>query len=371
MIQPPKISVRYVDLGAQHEPLRAELLEAVSRVLKSGAFILGDEVAAFETELARYCGVKYAVSVANGTDALILSLKAIGLQPGEEVITAPNSFLASASAIALAGGRPVFADVRDDLNIDPARLEAAITPKTRALIPVHLTGRPADMEPILAIARKHHLAVIEDAAQAIGARYQDRPIGSQSNAATFSFHPLKNLNACGDGGAIITNDDAMYTYLLKARNHGLVSRDECAFWTFNSRLDAMQAAMLRVKLKHLPTWTEARRRIAAAYRAGLSNYVRVPHEQPYEYAVYHTFVVLAERRDELMRHLLERGIETKVHYPIPIHLQEAARGLGYRHGNFPVTERLAGQILSLPIYPHLSTEQQRHVIDSVRSFYER
>jgi dTDP-4-amino-4,6-dideoxygalactose transaminase len=361
--------IPYVNLAESHRGLKDELLQAVGRVLDHGGFILGEEVAAFETEFAAYCGTRFAVGVANGTDAITLALKALGIGSGDEVITAPNSFLASASAIALAGARPVFVDVGDDYNLDPGLLEAAITPRTRAILPVHLTGRSADMDEILTVARKHDLAVVEDAAQAVGARYRNQRVGSFGAAGCFSLHPLKNLNACGDGGVIATNHEPLYRHLLKARNHGLRTRDECEFWSLNSRLDAMQAAMLRVKLPHLDSWTEARRRHAAFYRERLAGVVQVPVEQPHEFCVYHTFVVQADRRDELQHYLDERGIETKIHYPFAIHQQEAARSLGYGPGSFPVAERQVSRILSLPVYPELTDTQLERVANAISSFY--
>lgn len=363
--------IPYINLTEPHRRLKAELLEAVGRVLDCGGFILGEEVAAFEKEFAAYCGTRYAVGVANGTDAITLALKALGIGPGDEVITAPNSFLASASGIALAGARPVFVDVRDDFNLDPSLLEAAITPRTRAILPVHLTGRPADMDAILAVARKHKLAVVEDAAQAVGARYRNQRVGSFGVAGCFSLHPLKNLSACGDGGVITTNDEAVYRHLLKARNHGLRSRDECEFWSLNSRLDALQAALVRVKLPHLDAWTEARRRNAAFYRERLGKVAQTPTELAHEFCVYHTFIIQTDRRDELQRHLAERGIETKIHYPIAIHAQDAARSLGYRPGSFPVAERQVGRILSLPVFPELTAAQLEAVATAVCSFYRQ
>ncbi len=365
-----KSAVSYVDLSAQNAQLKDQLEQAISAVLNQGQFILGPEVREFEGKFADYCGTRYAVGVGNGTDAIILTLKALGIGPGDEVITAPNSFLASASAIFLTGATPVFIDVLDDFNINPELLESVINERTKAILPVHLTGRPADMHAIIAIAERKGLAVIEDAAQAIGARYYGQRVGSFGIAGCFSLHALKNLNACGDGGVITTNDEGIYRYLLKARNHGLHSRDECEFWSINSRLDALQAAILRVKLKYLDGWTEARRAHAKFYREHLADVVKVPQELSHEYIVYHTFIVQTDQRDKLQRHLTARGVETKVHYPIPIHLQEAARSLGYGKGDFLVAERQAGRILSLPIYPELSHEQIEHVVISIRSFFE-
>lgn len=364
------IRVPYIDLAVRDEGLKSELLEAVDRVLSHGGYILGDEVEAFEAEFAAYCGTRYAVGVANGTDAIVLTLKALGVGEGDEVITVPNSFLASASAIAMAGARPVFVDVGDDYNLDPNLLEQAITPHTRAILPVHLTGRPADMSPILEVADGHGIPVVEDAAQTVGASYRGQRAGSIGIAGCFSFHPLKNLNAAGDGGMVTTDDDGIYQYLLKARNHGLRNRDECDFWSLNSRLDAIQAAMLRVKMKLLDGWTEARRGNAAFYQEHLAGLVQFPDDASDVYSVYHTFVAQSERRDSLRSYLDDIGIETKIHYPVPIHLQKAARYLGYGEGDFPMTEQQATRILTLPVYPELSPEQRDAVVAGIRDFYE-
>jgi len=362
-------SVPYVNLALQYDKIKEELLRAVEYTLRQGQYILGSEVREFEEEFAEYCGVRYAVGVGSGTDALVLALKASGIGPGDEVVTVPNSFLASTSSIVLAGATPAFVDVREDYNIDPDLIEAVITSRTRAILPVHLTGRPADMSSILAKADKYNLAVIEDAAQAVGAGYHKQRVGSFGVTGCFSFHPLKNLNACGDAGAITTNDEIIYRYLLKARNHGLCSHNECEFWSLNSRLDALQAAMLRVKLKCLDTWTRERRAIARFYQEHLSDIVEVPQENSYEYNVYQTFIIQSDQRDELQIYLKKRGVETKIHYPVPIHLQKAARTLGFKTGDFPEAERQARRILSLPIYPELSQEQIRHVVSSVQEFF--
>jgi dTDP-4-amino-4,6-dideoxygalactose transaminase len=361
--------IPYVNLALQHQAIKAELLAAVERVLDHGGFILGPEVSAFEEQFAAYCGTRFAIGVDNGTSALLLTLRALGIGPGDEVITAPNSFLASASCIALAGARPVFVDVRDDYNIDPDLLEQAITSRTRAIIPVHLTGRPADMTPILEVAGRHGLYVVEDCAQAVGAAYRGRRVGGFGIAGCFSLHPLKTLNAAGDGGVVATDDPILHEKLRRARNHGLRNRDECEFWSPNCRLDTIQTAMLLVKMAYVDQWTEARRANAAFYQDQLRGIVRVPEDKPHEYAIYHTFIVQAERRDDLQRYLRARGVDTKVHYPIPIHLQDAAKGLGYGPGSFPVTERQVGHILSLPVYPELTEPQRQGVVSAIRSFY--
>lgn len=367
------VKVPYLDLAAQHRPLKAELLEAVGSVIDRGQFILGPEVAAFEAGLAAVCGTKHAVGLNSGTDALILALRALGVGPGDEVITAANSFVASASCIALAGATPVLVDVREDYNMDPGALERAVTPRTKAVMPVHLTGRPADMDPIQAVAKKHRLFVVEDCAQAIAAEYRGRRVGSFGSVGCFSLHPLKTLNACGDGGAAVTDDPVLRDKILLMRNLGLQSRENCTVWSSNSRLDTIQAAMLLVKLKHLDAWTDGRRRNAAFYQEALAGIpgLAFPLDQAFEKAVYHTFIIQADRRDELKAFLSARGIDTAIHYPRPIHLQDAASPLAKPLGSFPAAERQAGRILSLPVYPELTREQLQWVAASIREFYAR
>ena len=313
----------------------------------------------------------YAVGVNSGTDALILALRVLGVGEGDEVITVPNSFVATAACIRLVDARPVFVDVRNDYNMDPERLERAVNRRTKAIIPVHLTGRPADMDPILALAGRKGIPVVEDAAQAVLAEYRGRRVGSFGTLGCFSMHPLKTLNACGDGGVLTTSDSRIYEELKVLRNLGLKDRNQCLRWSGNSRLDTIQAAMLLVKLKYLETWTGKRRANAAFYQRKLSGVagLSVPQDQPFERAVYHAFVILCDRRDELKEFLKARGIETAVHYPIPIHLQEAAKELGHRRGDFPVAERQAQRILSLPIYPELMEIDQEYIVSNVRQFY--
>jgi dTDP-4-amino-4,6-dideoxygalactose transaminase len=362
--------IPYVDLGAQHAPLKSDLLAAAARVLDHGQFILGPEVDEFERAFAQMCGVKHALGVANGTDALVLALHACGIGAGDEVVTAPNSFVASASAVRLAGATPVFADVDDTYNLDPDAIERALTPRTKAILPVHLTGRPARMDAIMAIANEHGLVVVEDAAQAVGAAYDGQAVGTFGNAGCFSLHPLKTLNACGDGGVITTNDDALYEHLRVMRNLGLKTRDDCTEFAGNSRLDTLHAAFLLVKLPKLASWTEARRANAQAYRDRLDGVagVRVPVDTDREYSVYHTFVIRAQRRDALQKFLASRGIGTSVHYPVPIHLSNAAKGLGYGRGDFPNAETQAAEILSLPVHEQVTERQITRVSDAIREF---
>lgn len=362
-------TIPYVDLPAQHRALQSELIERLEKVVLSGRFILGDEVREFEERFADYCGAPHACGVGNGTDGLTLALRLLDIGTGDEVIVPPNSFIASASSVALVGAKPVFADVRDDFNIDPAAVERAVTSRTKAIMPVHLTGRPADMDAILAVARKNNLYVIEDAAQAAGARYRDRGVGTFGIFGVFSMHPLKNLGASGDAGMVVTGDKRMHERLLKARNHGLRNRDECEFWAPNSRLDALQAAVLNVKMSHVEKWNEIRRQNASDYAEKLRPVVRVPEDLPHELPVYEKFVIQSGRRDQLQVFLRERGIESAIHYPVPIHLQEAARSLGYREGDMPVTERQAREILSLPSHQWLTREEQSRVTDTILEFF--
>ncbi|MBI4179208.1 DegT/DnrJ/EryC1/StrS family aminotransferase [bacterium] len=366
--------VRYSYLDRQFAGPAAlrTLFEGVESVVKSGQFTLGKEVERFEAFLAARCGARFAVGVASGTDALILAMRACGIGDGDEVITAPNSFIATAGAIAQTRARPVFVDVREDYTIDPAQIVGRITPRTRAIIPVHLTGLPADMDPILDIANRHRLHVIEDASQAIDAVYRGRPSGSLGVAAAFSFHPLKNLNGWGDGGAVTTNSEEIAEQLRLWRNHGLVNRDECAFFALNSRLDSIQAALLLKLAENMDDVTEKRIRNAALYDHLLSDlqpFVTIPPRREDVRQVFHTYVLQVKFRETLIPFLSDRGVETKVHYPIPIHLQEAARHLGYRRGDFPVSERQAGAILSLPIHQYLEEDEIRYVADQIRQFY--
>ena len=360
--------IPYINLKAQHAELKDELLSALGRVFKSADFVLGGEVDKFEKAIALYCGTKYAIGVNSGTDALFLVLKAYGIGPGDEVITAPNSFLASASVIAAVGAKPVFADIREDLNIDPAQIEKKISKKTKAIMPVHLTGKPADMRPINELAKEYNLKVIEDAAQAIGAEYNGNKTGSLGHAGCFSTHPLKTLNACGDGGFITTNDGNLFAALKQFRNLGLKNRDESDIWGYNSRLDTIQAAILNIKLKYLEKWINARRNNAFYYINELKGLVNIPEDKNYEKSVYHTFVIQVEKRDDLKKHLEEKGIGTKVHYPIPIHLQRAAISLGYKRGAFPICEKAAMMILSLPVYQGLKEQDLAYVVDKIKEF---
>ncbi|MDE0784203.1 MAG: DegT/DnrJ/EryC1/StrS family aminotransferase [Planktomarina sp.] len=365
-----KMIIPFVDLAGQFRNLEGELTKAFLDIGRSGVYVMGERLESFETKAAQYCGVKHAIGVGHGSDALFLILKALDIGPGDEVITATNSFIASAWVVAATGATPVLVDVAEDLNIEPALIEAAITAKTRAIIPVHLTGRPAPMDEINILAQRHGLHVVEDAAQAIGARYRGSRVGSLGLAAGFSLHPLKNLGVYGDGGLITTNDDKLDSKLRMLRNHGLRNRDECEVWGFNSRLDPMQAAFAEIKLGFLDSWNERCREIATIYRKGLADYVQVPFDQPWEECVYHNFVIRTDKRDELMVHLKDQGVDTRVHYPIPIHLQDAAKDLGYKPGDFPHGEEYAKTMISLPIYPELSDAEVAYVVQAVKKKFE-
>lgn len=365
--------IPYVDIQKQHAPLKAELMAAVSDVIDQGQFILGPQVAEFEKQFAALCGARFAVGVANGTDALVLALKVLGIGPGDEVLTPPNSFVASTSCIRLVGAKPVFVDVGDDLLIDPAQIISAITPRTKAILPVHLTGRACAMGPIMDIAKEYKLKVVEDCAQAVLSECNGQRVGSFGDCGCFSLHPLKTLNACGDGGVITTNDAAIYEQLRINRNIGLKTRDDCVVWSGNSRLDTMQAAILLIKLRHLEQWTRRRRENAAHYQKRLASVpqIVVPQEAPGLKPVYHTFVVQAQRRDELRKFLTESGIDTAIHYPVPIHLSTAGKELGYPAGSFPKTEQQAGKIVSLPVYPELTSTQIDRICDTIKAFYSQ
>jgi dTDP-4-amino-4,6-dideoxygalactose transaminase len=361
--------IPFFDLKKQYKSIQSEIDAATARVYSSGWFILGPEVEAFEREFAQYIGAQYGIGVGSGTEALHLALLALGIRAGDEVITVPNTAVATVAAIELAGAKPVLADVcADSMTLDPARLEAAITPRTRVIIPVHLFGQSADLDPILHLARKHNVRVLEDCAQAHGATYHGQRVGAFGDIAAFSFYPTKNLGAYGDGGAIVTNDAQLAERVKLARQYGWRVRYESETTGLNSRLDELQAAILRVKLRHLDAWNRARRERAARYDELLPNRtVRAPLEMPYGEHVYHLYVVQSERRDELAEFLKARGIGTAIQYPTPIHLQRAYRHLA-PDSSLPVAEKLAREILSLPLYPELALEDVRSVAEAVREF---
>jgi dTDP-4-amino-4,6-dideoxygalactose transaminase len=366
----PAMQVPLVDLKAQYQMLKAEILAAVAEVFENMQLFLGPNVRAFEEEFAAYCGATHCIGVGSGTDALILALRAAGIGPGDEVITVSYTFFADVEAIVLVGARPVFVDIEPDTYcLDPAALEACITPRTRAVIPVHLCGQPADMAPILAVARRYGLFVLEDACQAHGAQYRGQRVGTLGDAACFSFYCSKNLGAYGEGGAVVTNDDELAAAVRRLRDHGSDRRYEHVTIGTNSRLDEVQAAVLRVKLRYLDTWNQQRAAVAAAYQAALADCgLILPAVRPDRTHVYHLYLVQSPHRDALAAHLAACGVATGIHYPIPAHLQPAARPWGAEMDPLPVTERLAARALSLPMYPELTAEQIAYVADCVRAF---
>lgn len=359
-----------VDLKRQYTSIKDEIDAAVAHALESGWYILGEEVAAFERELAAYFGFAHAVGVGSGTGALHLALTTCGVGPGDEVVTVPHTAVATVAAIKLAGARPVLVDIDPvRYTLDPARLETAITPHTRAVIPVHLYGCPADLSPTLEIAHRHNLYVVEDCAQAHGAEYRGRPVGSWGHVAALSFYPTKNLGACGDGGMVVTNDPELAERARLLRQYGWRERYISSLKGLNSRLDELQAAILRVKLRHLEDWNERRRWLARLYNERLAGSgVIVPYEPEEAVHVYHLYVVRHPRRDELRAFLRKRGIGSLIHYPVPVHLQPAYRNLGHKAGAFPAAEAAAREVLSLPLYPELHEEEAAVVADAVIAF---
>lgn len=349
--------------------LKENLHQVLDDLLLGGRYILGPHLRQYEAQISSLLKIKHVLGIANGTCALHLALRHLAVGPGDEVITAPNSFVASAAAIALVGATPKFVDVSEDMNIDPELLAAAITPKTKAILPVHLTGRPARMDKIMEIAKRHDLLVVEDCAQAIGSKLHGRSVGAWGHAATFSCHPLKTLFAYGDAGMIATNHEALAKKLWMARSHGMPNRETCDFWSHNCRMDELQAAFLLVHLDHLKDWINERRRLADYYSNALDGMAVVPKEAPGEYHTYQTYMVRVPRRNELKEYLLQEGVEALVHYPTPLHLQPAAGGTCGKKGDFPVAEKLAEEILSLPLYPGLKKEEQDYVIKKIKTFY--
>jgi len=363
-------NIPLVDLRAQYAGIKEDIDSAVQRVLNHCGFIMGPEVKAFEQAFAEYCGTEQAVGVASGTAALQLAVTACGAGPGDEVITTPFTFFASGEAISQAGARPVFVDIDPQTyNIDPGRIEAAITPRTRAIMPVHLYGQPAEMDAILDIARTHNLRVIEDAAQAHGAEYAGRRAGSMGDLACFSFYPSKNLGAYGDGGMITGSDPELIASVRKLRDHGRMSKYEHDQLGWGYRLDALQAAILGVKLRHLDDWNAARRARASRYTELFADVeVVTPVAADHVKHIYHCYAIRTPRRDELVEHLKREGTGVVIHYPLPVHLQPAYRFLGYKPGDFPVSEACAAEVVSLPMYPELTDEQQKCVVSQIKDF---
>ena len=369
--------VPLLDLKPQYEQIKKEVEEAVKEVLHSGYYILGPNVKALEEEMAAYCGTKYAVGVASGTDALRLSLISLGIGEGDEVITAPFTFVATTEAIVQVGAKPVFVDIEEEtFNIEPAKIEEVITEKTRAIIPVHLYGQSVNIEPIMRIAKKYNLKVIEDAAQAIGAEYNLKKVGSIGNMGCLSFFPTKNLGGCGDGGMVLTNDERIAGKIKSLRTHGTKSDYIYSVFGYNSRLDELQAAILRVKLKYLDKWIEIRRQKASLYNelfssspSGLSKEVKIPQEAPYARHSYCVYTICTPEREKLKEYLEAKGIGTKVYYPLPLHLQRVHKDLGYREGDFPLAEKASREVLSLPIYPELERDKIELVVKEISNFF--
>lgn len=366
------MNVPFIDLKAQYRCIATEVDRAIAEVVQSGSFILGKQVGEFETAFARFCEAEYAIGVDCGTTALELSLRAFGVGPGDEVITTANTYIATAFAASHTGARPVLVDVDPvTYNMVPGLFERAITPCTKAVIPVHLYGQPADMDPILEIARHHHLIVIEDACQAHGARYKGRRVGGLADAAAFSFYPAKNLGAYGDAGMVVTNDPQIAEKIRMLRFEGQSQKYYHDIKGYNHLLDTIHAAVLAVKLQYIEQWNQRRREHAALYDQLLAgSRVITPKVAAYAEHVYHLYIVCVPERDKLQAYLKEKGVFTGIHYPIPIHLQKAYPELGYHCGDFPVTEKLAGEILSLPMYAELTDNAIRTVVISIQDFYK-
>ena len=375
--QPDLQAVPALDLKAQYRAIRDEVEPIVAELLESQYFVLGPNVTALEAEVAAYCGATRAIGCASGTDALLLPLMAWDIGPGDEVITSPYTFFATGGAIWRLGARPVFVDIDPrTYNMDPGQVEAAVTPKTRAIIPIHLYGQTADMDPINAIAQRHGLKVLEDAAQAIGAGYKGRRAGVLGDAAAFSFYPSKNLGAFGDAGMVTTDDPVLADRIARLRVHGMEPKYHHDEVGINSRLDALQAAVLRVKLRHLDAWTAGRRMVAEGYRdlfegAGLADIVGLPEEISRRIHVYNQFVIRVEAglRDSIRSRMAESKIGTEIYYPIPLHLQRCFAGLGHRPGDYPASEAAAAETIALPIYPELGDRARRRVVEAIASFY--
>jgi dTDP-4-amino-4,6-dideoxygalactose transaminase len=368
--QPANVSVPFVDLKAQYATIKNEVDAAIARVVENTSFIMGAQVAAFEKAFAEYLDARFCIGVNSGTAALQLALMACGIGPGDEVIIPSFTFFATAEAVSVLGAKPIFVDI-DPVSyaITASAIEKAITPRTRALMPVHLYGQSADLDPIFEIAKRHNLRVIEDAAQAHGAEYKGKRVGALGDAGCFSFYPSKNLGAYGEAGAIVTNDEALAEKLRLLRDHGSTSKYAHAIVGYNFRMEEIQAAVLNVKLPHLDDWNNQRREHASIYHSLLKDSgVSLPREMDYARHIYHVYAIETENRDELQKHLISAGIQTGVHYPIPIHLQPAYASLGYRAGALPVTERLSERVLSLPMFPELHHDQQSRIAALIQAF---
>lgn len=361
--------IPFVDLNAQYQSIKGDIQEAINRVFDSSQFILGKEVQEFEKEFATYCNAAYAVGVNSGTSALHLALLALGVGPGDEVITVPNTFVATVAAVLYTGATPVLVDVDPvSFNIDVSKIERAISSKTKVILPVHLFGQAVDMDSILALAKKYNLKVVEDAAQAHGALYKNKMVGGIGDVGCFSFYPGKNLGAYGEGGAVVTNNSEYAEKIKMLRDWGAVKKYHHDVLGFNYRMEGLQGAILRVKLKYLPRWTDARRTCAQTYNMLLKDYVALslPKEADYARHVYHIFAIRTLQRDLLQKELLRRGIQTNIHYPIPVHLQKGYSSLGYEKGDFPQAEQIANELLSLPIFPEMTIDQISLVTNNIK-----
>lgn len=367
------MKVPFVDLKAQYQSIKEEIIPALTKVCENTSFVLGPFVKEFEKNFARFIGTKYAIGLNSGTSADQLVVRAL-IEPGDEVITPSNTFIATTEAISAAGGKVVFTEIEEDsYNMDPVKLEAAITSRTKVIVPIHLYGQPADMDPILEIAKKHHLYVVEDAAQAHGAEYKGRKAGTLGDAAAFSFYPGKNLGAYGEGGAVTTNLDELSNFIMKYRDHGSLEKYIHEMEGSNMRMEGFQGAVLDVKLKHLQKWTDDRRKNAQYYDELLKHVDGVipPKAMPYAKHVYHLYVIRVKDRQGLQQYLGEHGIATGFHYKYPLHLQQAYQHLGYKKGDFPVTEKVMEEIISLPMYPELNREQIEYVVEHIRKFLSK
>lgn len=365
-----KFKIPYTNFKKSISQYKPELIKAFDKCLESGRYILGPEVKKFEKKFANYCNTQYAIGVASGTCALHLAVRVLGIGKGDEVITAPNSFIASATSVEINGAKVIFADIDDDLNINPIEIEKKLTKKTRAIMPVHLTGRPAKMDQIKKISREHNLYIIEDAAQAIGSMYKNKKIGSFGDIACFSLHPLKNLHAFGDSGMLVTNKKKYSNELSITRNLGLKNRDDCSRLGFNCRLDELQASLLNIEINQLTNRTKKRREVAFKLNSLLSDIVDVPSENLDEFHVYQTYVIIANNRDELSRYLRSKGIETLIHYPVPLYRQTYFKNRTFNLRNFKKTEYYKDKILSLPIYPEMSDNEIDFMTSEIRNFYK-
>lgn len=364
------MNVPFLDLKRQYQNIKKEIDEAVSSVLSNTRFILGPEVKSLEEKVAAFCGAKFAIGVASGTDALLLSLRGCGVEPGDEVITSSFSFFASAGVISRLGAVPIFADINaETYNIDPDQIEGKISQKTRAIMPVHLFGQCADMDPIMEVAKRHNLKVVEDAAQAIGAEYKGKKAGTIGDFGCFSFFPSKNLGGAGDGGMIVTNDPETAEMIRILRVHGSKPKYYHSIVGYNSRLDTIQAAILGVKLKYLDDWSKRRRKHAEAYDSAFKNLDMItPKEESFNYHIYNQYTIAVKKRNELRKHLKEKEIGHDSYYPVPLHLQECYGFLGYQKGDLPVSEDKADEVVSIPVYPELTREEQEYVISAIREF---